>query len=101
MGGNHDHEHVRDPRPNVRGVDEPVELSRPADEEIPAGCHWDEEHHKVVQDGTDMNLDTHEYMTLDDDGQDEFDRMWLDGDTVTSDGYIEISPSSSPSEGAR
>jgi hypothetical protein len=32
-----------------------------------------------------------EYMTLEEDGQEAFDAMWQEGDTITSDGYYSSS----------
>ncbi len=46
-----------------------------------------EEAGKQIQPETEMPGADPEYMTLEDDGQDSFDEMWLNGDTVTEDGY--------------
>jgi hypothetical protein len=52
-------------------------------------CRWDDAHKKWVQADTALpdNDDVPEYMTLEDDGQEAFDAMWLAGATVTEDGY--------------
>lgn len=46
-----------------------------------------EEADKPIQPDTKMPNEDPEYMDLEYDGQDSFDEMWLDGDTVTRDGY--------------
>lgn len=52
-------------------------------------CRWDEKHQKWVQADVELQEEdtVPEFMTLEEDGQEEFDRMWAEGITVTEDGY--------------
>lgn len=51
------------------------------------GYHKPED--KNIVPGTELPDADPEYMTLEDDGQEEFDRMWEEGSTVTPTGYID------------
>lgn len=43
---------------------------------------------KAIQDEVVPMESDPEQMTIEEDGQEAFDQMWVEGDTVTEDGYV-------------